>query len=110
MTKAYQQFKINIDGLHNLTIVYEALVDKVSPLDISDILRSQIVLSVSALDCYFHDICEEAMLYIFEHKNFSTNNAFKNFPISMDTLHQIANSTLITEKNFFSFKRNKKKK
>ncbi|WP_343539637.1 HEPN domain-containing protein [Sphingobacterium thalpophilum] len=109
MTKAYQQFKINIDGLHNLTVIHEAFVDKVSPLDISDILRSQIVLAVSALDCYFHDLCEEAMLYIFENKNFATNNAFKNFAISMDTLHQMANSTLKSEKLFFLAKEIKQK-
>lgn len=109
MTKAYQQFKINIDGLHNLTVVYEAFVTKVSPLDISDILRSQIVLYVSALDCYFHDLCEEAMLYIFENKNFANNNSFKNFAISMDTLHQIANTILITEKRFFLSKEIKRR-
>lgn len=109
MTKAYQQFKINIEGLHSLTIVHEAFVDKVSPLDISDILRSQIVLAVSALDCYFHDLCEEAMLYIFENKNFSTNNAFKNFAISMDTLHQMANSSLKSERAFFLAKEIKQK-
>lgn len=109
MTKAFQQFKINIEGLHNLTVVYEAFVDRVSPLDISDILRSQIVLSVSALDCYFHDLCEEAMLFIFDHKNFINNNAFKNFTISIDTLHQIANTTLPEEKIFFLSKEIKRK-
>lgn len=109
MTKAYQQFKINIDGLHNLTVVYEAFVDKVTPLDISDILRSQIVLAVSALDCYFHDLCEESMLYIFAHKNFATNNSFKNFAISMDTLHQVANTNLTSEKIFFLSKEIKRK-
>lgn len=109
MTKAYQQFEINISGLHNLTVVYEAFADKVSPLDISDILRSQIVLAVSALDCYFHDLCEESMLHIFEHKNFSANNAFKNFTISMDTLHQIANTSVMSEKSFFLSKEIKRK-
>lgn len=109
MTKAFQQFNINIDGLHNLTVVYEAFVDKVIPLDISDILRSQIVLAVSALDCYFHDLCEEAMLYIFEYKNFTTNNSFKNFAISMDTLHQVANTSVISEKIFFISKEIRKK-
>ena len=109
MTKAYEQFNININGLNNLTVVYEAFVKKVSPLDISDILRSQIVLAVSALDCYFHDLCEEAMLYIFEYKNFVTNNSFRNFAISMDTLHQIANTSLASEKIFFLSKEIKRK-
>jgi hypothetical protein len=109
MTKAFQQFSINIDGLHNLTLVYEAFVGKVGPLDISDILRSQIVLAVSALDCYFHDLCEEAMLFIFENKNFAENNAFKNFPISMDTLHQMVNTDLSSEKLFFLSKEIRRK-
>lgn len=108
MTKAYHQFKINIDGLHNLTVVYEAFVSKVLPLDISDVLRSQIVLAVSALDCYIHDLCEDSMIYIFENKNFSTNNSFKNFSISMETLHLIANTNVISEKTFFLSKEIKK--
>lgn len=108
MMKAYDQFKINIDGLHNLTIVYEALCAKVSPLDITDILRSQIVLAVSALDCYVHDLCENAMLHIFENKDFSDNNSFKNFSITMETLHLIANSTSQIEREFFLLKEIKK--
>jgi hypothetical protein len=109
MTKAFQQFKINIDGLHNLTIVYEAFVGKLGPLDISDILRSQIVLAVSTLDCYFHDLLEESMLFIFENKNFSSNNAFRNFPISMDALHQISSSAIMAEKKFFLSKEIKRR-
>jgi len=109
MTRAFLQFNINIEGLHNLTVVHEALVEKVTPLDISDILRAQIVLSVSALDCYFHDLCEEAMLFIFEHKNFVQNNSFKNFSISIDTLHQIVNTSMPSEKLFFLSKEIKRK-
>lgn len=102
MTKAYDQFEVNIKGLHNLTIIYEAFVTKVSPLDISDILRSQIVLAVSALDCYIHDLCEDAMLYIFKNKILlSDNNSFKNYLIKMETLHLIANSDSINDKLFF---------
>lgn len=109
MTRAHQQFQINIIGLHNLTVIHDAFVGKVNPLDISDILRSQIVLAVSAMDCYFHDLCEEAMLYIFENKNFSTNNSFKNFTISIDTLHQIINTNVVIEKRFFLSKEIKRK-
>lgn len=101
MTEAYKQFKINIESLHNLTVVYEAFNGKVGPLDISDMLRAQIVLAVSALDCYCHDVCLEVMLFIFQHKNFETNNSFKNFVISLNTLHQISNSNQMSEKIFF---------
>ncbi len=108
MTRAYNQFKINIDSINNLTVVYDAFVLKVAPLDISDILRSQIVLAVSALDCYVHDLCEESMIYIFLNKDFSTNNGFKNFAISLDTLHQIVNTPLQSDKIFFLSKEIKK--
>ena len=70
MTKAYEQFDINVDNIHNLTILYEAFNLNVSPLDISDILRSQIVLVVSALDCYVHNLCEDAMMFIYANRNF----------------------------------------
>jgi hypothetical protein len=101
MTKAYNQFETNIDNLNSLTIIHEAFASKISALDISNILRSQIVLAVSALDSYIHDICEEAMVYIFFNKNFSNNNSFKNFAISLECLHQIRNaSTLIDQQSY----------
>lgn len=108
MTSAYTQFKINIDGLHNLTIIHDAFEAKVSPLDISDILRAQIVLAVSALDCYIHDLCLEAMTYIFKNKNFSDNNSFKNFPISMETLRLMATTSSIADRDLYLSKEIKK--
>jgi len=51
----HDQFKLNIQRVENLQGVYKSLSGTLTAaIDISDILRSEIVLLVSALDYYVH--------------------------------------------------------
>ena len=51
----HDQFKLNIQRVENLQGVYKSLSGTLTAaIDISDILRSEIVLLISALDYYIH--------------------------------------------------------
>jgi len=86
MLDAIAQFRENIDRVRTLGGLYLALDSLTTPLiDGSDILRSQIVLSVSALDHYIHEITRVGMLEVFVAKRPPTN-AYLKFPVSTNTL------------------------
>lgn len=86
MPDAIAQFQENINRARILGGLYLALNSLTTPLvDGSDILRSQIVLSVSALDHYIHDITRVGMLEVFDGKRPPTN-AYLKFPVSTNTL------------------------
>ncbi|MBR8828492.1 MAG: hypothetical protein DSM107014_11435 [Gomphosphaeria aponina SAG 52.96 = DSM 107014] len=64
-------------------------------LDLSDILRAALVLSVSALDYYIHEVVTRGMLEIYQgnrpEPNPSANtskSAFSRFQISLDSARQ----------------------
>ena len=53
--KPYDQFQLNIQRVENLQGVYSSLSGTItSAIDLSDILRAEIVLLLSALDYYIH--------------------------------------------------------
>ena len=57
MLNAKQHFKANIDRVNEIGGLYDALSGlTTSIIDASDLLRSQIVMTVSALDHYVHEI------------------------------------------------------
>lgn len=62
------------------------------PMDISDLLRWQWVLSVSALDRYVHDIVRIGMLEIFEGRRNPTAK-YKSFRIDLNNFNSIIEST-----------------
>ncbi len=67
MNRAIDQFNINIETVKHLGVIYSAFENHLTPaVDLSDILRSEIVLAVSALDCFIHDLVRIGMSKIFE--------------------------------------------
>ncbi|MCP6758343.1 MAG: HEPN domain-containing protein [Fischerella sp. CENA71] len=69
MLKALELFKDNIKDAQNLTSLYEYLEFTLkAPLSFDDLLRSQIVYSVSAFDKLMHDVIRIGMLEIFTSK------------------------------------------
>ncbi|MDY6895709.1 MAG: HEPN domain-containing protein [Thermotogota bacterium] len=85
MNKAIQQFRSNIERVHNLGGLYVALVRLTTPaVDATDILRTQIVLTVSALDHYVHEITRLGMVEVFDGLRPPTN-AFRRFQVSIDS-------------------------
>jgi hypothetical protein len=84
MHKAIQQFRSNIERVHSLGGLYIALVRLTTPVvDATDILRAQIVLTVSALDHYVHEITRLGMIEVFDGLRPPTNG-FSRFQVSID--------------------------
>lgn len=101
MDKALSQFESNINSVKNLDSVYIAFKDMVTPvIDLSEILRAEIIQIVSALDCYIHDVVRNRMLNIFI-TNSHSSNAFNNFTISMECFKKIQNANNDVEKLFY---------
>jgi len=83
MQQALDQFRANIQhvrNLHGLHVYFSAATTPA--LDLSDLLRAQIVLVVSALDFYIHEVTRLGMIEILESKRPSTP-AFLKFPVTL---------------------------
>jgi hypothetical protein len=86
MQAALNQFIENIKTTQNLGKIYEYLKnDQKIPMDLSDLLRSQYVYAVSALDKFVHEIIRIGMLESFDGKRAKTM-AYENFTISAKTM------------------------
>ena len=63
MKPAFDQFRTNIVRVRNLGSIVDALASQTTGvLDLSDVLRAEIVLAVSALDQFVHEIVRLGML------------------------------------------------
>lgn len=83
MKAAIDRFRINISYVRNLSAIHKALnAQTTSALDLSDILRLGLVMSVSALDKYIHDLVRIGMLEEYQAIRPATKN-FLQFSISM---------------------------
>lgn len=89
MLNAKQHFKANIGRVIEIGGLYDALAGLTTAIiDASDLLRSQIVMTVSALDHYIHEVTRYGMLEIFDGKRRPTD-PFLKFQVSMETLQQL---------------------
>lgn len=75
--------------------LYDYLQNQKVPLDSSDLLRWQCVLTVSALDKYIHDIVLSGMLDVFRGKNPPTKK-YNAFVLDMKTFGAIQSSPFPT--------------
>jgi len=67
MIDAINQFRTNMQYVKNLDGLYSVLKSRTSSaLDLSDLLRSELVLAVSTLDHFIHNIIEIGMLEIYQ--------------------------------------------
>ena len=91
MLSILQQFRENIERVQALGGLYDALNQQTTPVpDLTDLLRSQIVMVVSALDHYVHEITRVGMLEVYGGERPQTP-AFLRFQITMEaTLQGIA--------------------
>lgn len=59
MKEALDHFARNIANVREHDSLYKILRERITPaLDLSDILRAEIVMAVSALDHYVHELVE----------------------------------------------------
>lgn len=91
MLDILEQFRENIRRVQAFGRLYDVLSQQTTPaLDLTDLLRSQIVMVVSALDHYVHEITRIGMLEVYSGKRPQTP-AFLRFQITMEaTLQGIA--------------------
>ena len=83
MLDSIQQFRENIERVRAIGGLYEALNQLTTPvLDASDLLRTQIVLAVSSLDHYIHEIVCFGMLEVYDGKRLPTD-AFRRFQVTI---------------------------
>lgn len=88
MNQAINQFRINLSYVHNLAGVYSALKNTTTTaLDLSDILRAELVMGVSALDKFIHSAVEEGMLEIYQGQRKNTAE-FNEFNIELFNINQ----------------------
>ena len=84
MLDAIQKFRVNMERVDAMAGLYEALSRLTAPvMDVTDLLRAQIVMTVSALDHYIHEITRIGMLEVYNQTRPSTD-AFLNFQITMN--------------------------
>ena len=91
MLDILEQFRENLKRVQTLGGLYDVLNQQTtSALDLTDLLRSQIVMAVSALDHYIHEITRAGMLEVYSGKRPQTP-AFLRFQVTMEaTLQGIA--------------------
>jgi hypothetical protein len=94
MRNSLNLFKFNIAEARNLTALYDYLeVSMKSPLSFDDLLRSQIVYSVSAFDKLIHDIIRIGMVEIFVGRR-SPTPAYLAESISISTHNELISATI----------------
>lgn len=86
MRTAIEAFRASIARVEQLGGLHDAILSLTTKaIDASDILRAQIVLGVSALDYYIHEITVRGMVMVFNGRRPATA-AFRKYRISMDSV------------------------
>lgn len=91
MLSALDQFRISIARVRDLISIHNSVKAQSTPaLDLSDILRAALVLTVSALDYYIHEVVTLGMLEIHKGQRSEPNpppnssqSAFSRFQVSL---------------------------
>lgn len=84
MFSAIRQLRENIARVRAIGGLYEAVDQLTTPIvDASDLLRTQIVMAVSALDHYVHEITRIGMLEVYDGVRPRTT-AFARFQVTME--------------------------
>lgn len=88
MQTAIDQFRLNIERVRNLGTMYKVLrAQTTEVLDLSDILRAELVMAVSALDYYIHEIVRLGMLEAYSGNRIQTP-AFLRFQVTLEAALQ----------------------
>jgi hypothetical protein len=96
MQSALDQFRISIQRVRDLIALHNSVkVQATAVLDLSDILRAALVLTVSALDYYVHEVVTLGMLEIHRGTRTepipsanTTQSAFSRFQVSLGNARQ----------------------
>ena len=97
MNRALVQFESNLRSTRQLGIIFQAFHGKVTnAISLDELLRAEIVLAVSALDCYVHDVVRIGMVKSFQRMPGETS-AYLNFRVSMQFVERLLQTPLPDE-------------
>lgn len=97
MDKIYEEFTTTISHIRQTSDVYKYLKDvqKIETVSLDDILRSQIVTLVSALDRYLHEKVRKGVCDMFLCNKGATTR-FKNFSLTSETVLRVWGDASLT--------------
>jgi hypothetical protein len=88
MQSALDQARANIGRVRNLGAIHKALnAQTTGAIDLSDMLRAELVLGVSALDHFVHELVRLGMLEVYR-GNRAQTPAFLRFTVSLESVLQ----------------------
>lgn len=88
MQEAIEQFRANIERVRNLGALAQTLnIQTTAALDFSDILRAELVLAVSALDHFVHEMVRLGMIDTYRGNRQRTPH-FERFQVSISSVSQ----------------------
>lgn len=94
MQSAFDGFIDNIQRVWHLHGLHQAFQTSVTnAVDLSDILRAELVMAVSALDSYVHELTKLGMLECYS-GNRTKTEAFNRFQIPLSLASTLMNSTV----------------
>lgn len=89
MYNSYKNFERNIESVKNLTLVYNYLIENITaPICFDDLLRAQIVNSLSAFDKLIHDLIKIGIIEIFNGTRPPTPK-YLSEPLKMEVYHEL---------------------
>ncbi len=86
MTNSLKQFHKNLESINTIDGIYTYFESQVKAIDLTEIIRAQFVLLVSAFDYYIHDLVRDGMLKVFDEEK-EPNENYNKFSISLKTLN-----------------------
>lgn len=97
MKQAIDQFRTNIERVRQLSTIFEVFVGMTTDaIDLSDVLRAELVLAVSALDHFIHEIIYFGMLEICKGSRTHTD-AYYRFSVPLQATHSAIDNSQTTE-------------
>lgn len=92
MYNSYKNFEKNIEDVQKLTPVYNYLTESITvPICFDDLLRAQLVNSLSALDKLIHDLIKIGVIEIFNGLRSPTPKYLAE-PLKLEVYHQLSSS------------------
>ncbi len=85
MTNSLSSFKKSLESINVIDSLYLYLQKQMQGQDLSELLRAEFVLIVSAFDYYIHDVVREGMLKIFD-RAATPNEKYLAFGISIEVV------------------------
>jgi hypothetical protein len=93
MNRALDVFRANLQRVRSIHGLHGSFSSRVTAaIDLSDILRAEIVLIISALDYFVHELTRTGMMEVWSGKRTPTPS-YSKFPISMKVAKELAGGT-----------------